>query len=85
MLPLKKLPAFQDYESNEQMNTNITGTGNQAKLSSSLMVSPHPPRLQGVLADPKAPMGGIPEEKIKKLRGKEDFSILTQPVLRNLP
>ena len=84
MLPLKKLPAFQDYESNEQMNTNITGTGNQAKLSS-LMVSPHPPRLQGVLADPKAPMGGIPEEKIKKLRGKEDFSILTQPVLRNRP
>ena len=72
MLPLKKLPAFQDYQSNEQMNTNnVPGTGNQAKLSSSLMVSPHPPRLQDIPVDPKeAPMGGIPEEKIKKSRGK---------------
>lgn len=48
------------------------------------MVSPHPPRLQDILVDPKAPMGGIPEEKIKKLRGKEDFSVLTQPMLRDL-
>lgn len=52
------------------------------------MVSPHPPRRQDILVDPKeAPMGGrggIPEEKIKKLSCKKDFSVFTQPMLRNL-
>ena len=76
MLPLKKLPAFQDYQSNEQMNTNnITGIGNQAKLSSSLMVFPSSSQTSGYTYWPKrSPYGGgFQRKKLKSWEVSKTF------------